>query len=113
MALKCTRLEEIKSRTMDLMLKLKNSGCIFMMLVLTSLFACDRTFDMDAVSVTPPELHVYAIVQNGPAVGANIRLYRSASDRDNGTNAIVKTADGSGLAVFENAELADPGVFYL
>lgn len=98
---------------MDVKIKLKNSGYIVMVLVLTSFFGCDRTFEMDAVSVTPPELHVYANAQNGPAAGATIHLYRAASDRDNEANAIIKTADGSGLAIFENAELAHPGIFYL
>jgi hypothetical protein len=94
-------------------LTIKNIKPLIMVLSLISFFGCDRTFDMETISVTPPELHIYVTGSGGPISGATVNLYKNASDRENGTNAITKSADGLGLAIFEMAELADPGVFYL
>ncbi|MFC4873014.1 hypothetical protein [Negadavirga shengliensis] len=91
----------------------KNIKTLVLVLSLISLFACDRTFDMETISVTPPELHIYVTESGSPISGATVNLYKNASDRENGTNAVTKSADGLGLAIFEMSELAEPGVFFL
>jgi 5-hydroxyisourate hydrolase-like protein (transthyretin family) len=85
------------------------------MLLAFALFSCEREFENDIVSTTPPELHV--ITQNAdgdPVEGADVTLYTSEEDYNNETNALAtQTTNAEGKAVFTESELTDPGVYYV
>lgn len=80
-----------------------------------ALFSCDRTFDTDIESTTPPELHV--IVQDSdeaPVEGADVTLYTSEEDYESESNELsTKTTNGDGKAVFTESDLKEPGFFYV
>jgi hypothetical protein len=76
---------------------------------------CDRAFTPDIESETPPELHVFVRNAGGTAVsGATVGLYRSAENRDAGTNAFFTgTSDSEGRLVATATDIGTPGVVYV
>ena len=85
------------------------------MLFVFALFSCERTYETEIKTNTPPELHVIAQNPDGdPIDGASVNLYSSEEDYTNDTNVLSsKTTDGDGKAIFTESDLADPGVYYV
>jgi hypothetical protein len=87
-----------------------------LLLLSTVLIAgCDRAFVPDIESETPPELHVFVRNVDGVAIsGAAVGLFRSAENRDAGSNAFLTgTTDGEGRVVATAADIGEPGVVYV
>lgn len=93
---------------------MKKISYIFLLLTF-ALFSCERTFENEIVSTTPPELHVITENPDGdPIEGANVILYASEEDYNAESNALVtKTTNAEGKAIFTESELAEPGVYYV
>jgi len=85
------------------------------MLFVFALFSCERTFETEVKTTTPPELHVIAQNADGdPIEGASVSLYTSQEDYTNETNVLSsKQTNGEGKAIFTESELADPGIYYI
>lgn len=85
------------------------------MLFVFALFSCERTFETEIETTTPPELHVITENPDGDRIeGANVSLYTSQEDYTNETNVLsTKQTNGEGKAIFTESDLADPGVYYV
>ena len=89
---------------------------IYLFLLVTLAFSgCDRVFENDVLSETPPELHVIVDDSDNEKVqGADVTLFGNQEDYDNKANALIsKTTDQDGKAVFTKTELAEPGIFFV
>jgi hypothetical protein len=89
---------------------------VFSIAILLLIFAgCDREFENDVISITPPELHVVVRDSNVARVeGAQVELFNTQAAYDSRTGAIAsKTTGSDGKAVFTKEELRDPGMFYV
>jgi len=92
------------------------NNIVYIFLATIVLFAnCDRVFENEVEDITPPELHVFVEDDNGSRVdGAQVTLFVSAEDFENKSNSLVnKTTDGAGKAIFTEAELSEPGIYYV
>ena len=85
------------------------------MLFVFALFSCERTFETEIETTTPPELHVITENSAGdPISGANVSLYTTEEDYINETNVLsTKSTNGEGKAIFTESDLAEPGVYYV
>lgn len=89
---------------------------LYAILLLGIIFsACDREYEEDIISTTPPELHIVVTNSDGTAAsGATINIYKSVEDFNNQNSAfLTKNTDGEGLAVVTGEELGNPGVYYV
>lgn len=78
-------------------------------------FGCERSFNNEIVSSTPPELHVFVENGSGTTVSnATVRIYSNENDFANNQNAIKsETTDNNGKVVLTESTLGEPGTFYV
>lgn len=93
---------------------MKNILYIFLLTIFVST-GCERVFENEVESVTPPELHVFVKNNEGIFVeGVQVMLFQTQDDYTNKTNSLAsKTTDSEGKAVFTETELSEPGMFYV
>ncbi len=85
------------------------------LLFVFALFSCDRTFDTDIESKTPPELHVIVQdVDETPLEGADVSIYNDEEDYTDESNELsTKTTNDEGKVIFTKDDLEEPGIFYV
>jgi hypothetical protein len=93
---------------------MKNIIYYFSILIFITV-SCDRVFENEVETTTPPELHVIVEDANDEKVsGATIELFGNQEDFDNKSSVIAtKTTDMEGKAIFTESELDEPGIYYV
>ena len=95
---------------------MKRSYFAILLLLITGFFtSCERDIHTDIVSATAPALQVNVKNAAGTAFqGATVSLYADeATWTAEGTPAASGQTDGNGSIVFTQAQLKNPGNFYL
>ena len=88
---------------------------LFLLIYATAMISCERDFDSDILTRTPPALEIVVrdasnvLVQN-----ADVKLYKDESAWNTETAPVAtKQTNAEGRVVFTMEELKDPGFAYL
>ncbi|HDJ33239.1 MAG TPA: hypothetical protein ENF21_03965 [Bacteroidetes bacterium] len=94
---------------------MKKLTYIISIALILGIMGCERGYEIETVSETKPELHVFVQDDLSVAVaGATVIIYKNEDDYNNQANALAsKSTDAEGKAVFTKSELKEPGIFYV